>query len=189
LFKRGFKSQCERRSVELRKDFGLQPHEPLLAMEVAKKSDVLVWTEKDIQGLRDDDIKQLTLNDPDSWAAFTMRFQDKHLIVYNSTQSPPRQNSVVMHEMAHIILGHELTSALITEEGHFVPVMYNQDQEDEADWLAGTLLLPRPALLRIKYKNLDNSFASEHFKVSLQMLTWRLRMTGVDSQINSIKSS
>jgi Zn-dependent peptidase ImmA (M78 family) len=189
LFKRGFKSQCERRSVELRKNFGLQPHDPLLAMEVANKSGVLVWTEKDIQGLSEDDIKQLTLNDPDSWAAFTMRFQDKHLIVYNSTQSLPRQNSVVMHEMAHIMLGHELTSASVTNEGHFVPVMYDQDQEDEADWFAGALLLPRPALLKIRYRNLDNSAAIEYFKVSNQMLSWRFRMTGVDYQISAIRNN
>jgi Zn-dependent peptidase ImmA (M78 family) len=189
LFKRGFKSQCERRSVELRKTFGLQPYEPLLAMEVAKKSGVIVWTEQEIQGLSERDVKQLTATDPDSWAAFTMRFQDKHLIVYNSTQSPPRQNSVVMHEMAHILLGHELTSAFVTDEGYFVPVMYNVDQEEEADWLAGTLLLPRPALLSIRYRNLDNSTASEHFKVSSQMLTWRFRMTGVDYQINSARGS
>jgi Zn-dependent peptidase ImmA (M78 family) len=81
------------------------------------------------------------------------------------------------------MLGHELTSASLTEDGHFVPTTYDQDQEDEADWLAGTLLLPRPALLKIRYSQMTDQSATEYFKVSNQMLIWRFRMTGVDYQI------
>lgn len=143
---------------------------------------MVVWHEQDIQGLSEKDFEQLTQKDPDSWSAFTMRFRDRYLVVYNSTQPPPRQNSVVMHELSHIMLGHELTSAAVTEEGHFVPMTYNQDQEDEADWLAGTLLLPRPALVKIKFGNMVDEVATDQFKVSYQMLKWRRRMTGVDYQ-------
>ncbi len=88
-----------------------------------------------------------------------------------------------MHELSHIILGHELTSASLTADGHFVPTTYDQDQEDEADWLAGTLLLPRPALLKIRSLALTDGQARSTYQVSDQMLKWRLRMTGVDYQI------
>lgn len=149
---------------------------------------MIVWNEKDIQGLSELDVRQLTQKDPESWSAFTMRVEDRHLIVYNSTQSSARQNSVVMHELAHITLGHELTSASVTEDGHFVPTTYDQDQEHEADWLAGALLLPRPALLKIKFNNMIDDVAMDYFKVSNQMLTWRFRMTGVDYQIGATRN-
>jgi Zn-dependent peptidase ImmA (M78 family) len=183
LLKRGFKSQCERRSVEIRKGFELKPDDPLSAFALAQNMDVVVWNEQNIEGLSEADFRQLTQEDFDSWSAFTMRVEDRHLVVYNSTQSAARQNSVLMHELSHIMLGHELTSASLTEDGHFVPTTYDQDQEDEADWLAGTLLLPRPALLKIRYSQMTDQSATEYFKVSNQMLIWRFRMTGVDYQI------
>ncbi|MEX0957220.1 MAG: ImmA/IrrE family metallo-endopeptidase [Rhizobiaceae bacterium] len=137
----------------------------------------------DVGDVEDHDVAQLTRLDPESWSAFTIRVEENHLIVFNSSQSAPRRNSVVMHELAHIILGHELTSASLTEDGHFVPTTYNQIQEDEADWLAGALLLPRPALLKIRRLDMTDRTAMEAFMVSQQMLTWRFRMTGVDYQL------
>jgi Zn-dependent peptidase ImmA (M78 family) len=93
-----------------------------------------------------------------------------------------------MHELAHIMLGHELTSAGVTEDGHLIPTSYNQDQEDEADWMAGTLLLPRPILLKIRQANMSEEAATHFFQVSSDMLTWRLRMTGVDYQLRSARN-
>lgn len=185
MLRRGFKSQCERRSVEVRKNFNLGPDAPLSAFTLADVLNVTLWKESEVPEVDINDIHQLCFTDSESWSAFTMRVNDRHLIVFNSTQSIPRQNSVVMHELAHIILGHELTSASLTKEGYFVPTTYNQDQEDEADWLAGTLLLPRPSLLQIRRRNVDDVSAMENYMVSQQMLTWRFRMTGVDHQISN----
>jgi Zn-dependent peptidase ImmA (M78 family) len=146
---------------------------------------VTLWNEQSVRGLPDSDLRQLTLLDGDSWSAFTLRIGIHHLVLYNSVQSAPRINSVVMHELAHITLGHELHSASLSEDGHLVPSNYNQDQEDEADWLGGTLLLPRPALLRIRRENLDDATAMHRFQASSEMLKWRFRMTGVDFQLSS----
>lgn len=187
MLRHGFKAQSERRSVEIRKRFGLQPDAPLNARQVAAAYGILVWTEADIEGVSHDDLVQLTVIDPESWSAFTMRVGENHLIVVNSSQSSPRQNSVIMHELSHILLGHELTSAGLTAEGHFVPTSYNQDQEDEADWLAGTLLLPRSALLGIRSRGLTDVQAQTKYQVSDQMLKWRLRMTGVDYQLTNAR--
>lgn len=171
----------------MRSDIGLRPDSPLSAFDLADRFETTLWSEKDISGVGEDDIAQLTSVDADSWSAFTIRIRSSHLVVYNSSQSDPRRNSVVMHELAHIILGHELTSASLTEDGHFVPTSYDQDQEDEADWLAGTLLLPRPALLNIRRAGLADQQASEEYMVSQQMLTWRFRMTGVDYQLENAR--
>jgi Zn-dependent peptidase ImmA (M78 family) len=88
-----------------------------------------------------------------------------------------------MHELSHIILGHELAEACILEDGSLVPGNFNQEQENEADWLAGTLLLPRPALLLVQSRRMTNLAASDHYMVSHEMLTWRTRMTGVAHQM------
>ncbi|MEO0383612.1 MAG: ImmA/IrrE family metallo-endopeptidase [Pseudomonadota bacterium] len=157
---------------------------PLLAETLANDLNVTVWSERDVSGVSDADIAQLTERDPSSWSAFTIRVGQHHLVVVNSAQSSPRRNSILMHELSHIILGHELTSAALTEDGHFIPATYDQSQEAEADWLAGALLLPRPALLRIRRTGLSDDQAMENYLVSKQMLTWRFRMTGVDYQLS-----
>jgi len=117
------------------------------------------------------------------WSGFTLRRGTRNLIVANSAQSERRQNSVIMHELAHIILGHELPSGMISGSGHFVPSTYNQDQEDEAAWLGGTLLLPRPALLWMRRRRMLDEDAATHFGVSPELLKWRIRMTGIDYQL------
>lgn len=183
MLRRGFKSQCERRSTELRKRLGLGPAEPLSAFDLANHVGVTVWSAAEVDGLSEADLTQLTKTDKESWSAFTLRVRDQNLIVFNSGQSGPRVNSVAMHEISHITLGHELASAGMTEDGHLIPSIYDQDQEDEADWLGGTLLLPRPALLAIRRAGLTDDQAMLAYQVSRQMLTWRFRMTGVDYQI------
>ena len=183
MLRRGFKSQCERRSAEIRKSLGLAHDDPLNGVNLAQQVGATVWNERDIEGLPAADLRQLTIVDGQSWSAFTIRIATRHLVLFNSSQSAPRINSVIMHELAHIALGHELHSASLSEDGHLIPSNYNQDQEDEADWLGGTLLLPRPALLRIRREGLSNAAAMDLFQASEEMLKWRFRMTGVDYQM------
>lgn len=183
MLRRGFKSQCERRSVEIRKSLGLRNDDPLRGVVLAPQFGTTVWSEKDIDGLSTLDLRQLTEIDGKGWSAFTLRVRTRHLVLYNSSQSAPRINSVIMHELAHIALGHELHSASLSDEGHMLPSNYSQDQEDEADWLGGTLLLPRPALLRIRREGLDDDDATRIYQASEDMLRWRFRMTGVDYQL------
>ena len=61
---------------------------------------------------------------------------------------------------------------------------YDQQQEEEADWLSGCLLLPREALVSIKSQKLQPSDAAQIFGVSVKMLNYRLAMTGVNRQFS-----
>ena len=183
--KRGFKSQCEKRSLNIRAQLGLGPTDPLIAKNLATHLDVTIWAADEITGLSLEDIQQLTKTDPDSWSAFTSRIGHKNLIVFNPSQSMPRRNSVIMHELSHIILGHKLADVLTTADGQIVPSHYDQEQEDEADWLAGTLLLPRTALLNVLKSGMDENKICHKYLVSMQMLNWRTRMTGVKYQLKS----
>lgn len=187
-FRRGFKSQCERRAVEIRKDLGLSDISPLDARLLAKKLDITVWSEANVKALDDND--RIVLNDiqDDSWSALTLRCNASHLILYKAGVSLARENSVIMHEISHILLGHELSDAMVSEEGALVPKNYNHDQELEADWLAGTLLLPRPTLLYVLRKNMDRKAVLDSYKVSGQMYDWRIRMTGVKNQLTYLRN-
>ncbi|WP_412555864.1 ImmA/IrrE family metallo-endopeptidase [Shimia sp. MIT1388] len=112
-----------------------------------------------------------------------MRIGTDNLVIYKPVSSEGRRNNVIMHELSHIILGHDLAEACIMDDGSLVPGNFDQDQEDEADWLAGTLLLPRPALISFRRSRMADKVACQQYLVSQEMLKWRLRMTGVDYQL------
>ena len=182
-FRHGFKSQCERRSVEFRRQLGLKQADPLSADQLATHFGVTVWSIRDIAKLDRQDVSVLTDKTDDSWAALTMRIGTENLVVYKPVGSTGRQNNVIMHELAHIILGHDLADACIMEDGSLAPGNFDQAQENEADWLAGTLLLPRPALMLIRGSGISDKSACQRYKVSREMLVWRVRMTGVNYQL------
>ena len=184
-FRRGFKSQCERRAVEVRKDLRLNNLAPLNAFDLANHFKITVWSTIDIVQLSQIDQKNLNEDDEDSWSALTLRDGIHNLIIYKEYQSKYRINSVVMHELSHIMLGHELANACKLEDGSVVPSNFTEDQEDEANWLAGTLLLPRPLLLFIEREKFSHQHVTEEFGVSQDMLIWRKRMTGVSYQIKN----
>jgi Zn-dependent peptidase ImmA (M78 family) len=58
----------------------------------------------------------------------------------------------------------------------------DRQQEDEANWLAGCLLLPRDALVLIRQRRLDLAQAAREYGTSMDMLNYRINVTGVDYQ-------
>jgi hypothetical protein len=60
---------------------------------------------------------------------------------------------------------------------------YSDEQEQEADWHAAALLLPRDALVHHRSRGKTTLEIANHFGVSVALCEWRLRMTGVEIQI------
>jgi Zn-dependent peptidase ImmA (M78 family) len=88
-----------------------------------------------------------------------------------------------MHELSHVLLGHEPARVDVTEDGLLMLNTFDRLQEEEANWLAGCLLLPRNALMAIRGRGLDLRTAARNFGVSLDMLRYRLNVTGVEYQL------
>ena len=61
---------------------------------------------------------------------------------------------------------------------------FNEAAEEEANWLAGALLLPRDALVRLRAQNRPKDVACDEFGVSRQMMEFRMRVTGVERQFS-----
>ena len=55
--------------------------------------------------------------------------------------------------------------------------------ESEADWLAGALLVPRDAALRIVRQKIPIREATTTYGVSPSLLQWRLNQTGARVQV------
>jgi len=119
----------------------------------------------------------------DTWSAITVSDGQKHLIIVNSTHAPSRTNSSLAHELAHVILGHEPSMMFMTPQSGIALRTHNKDQEDEANWLAGCILLPRDALLHIRRSGIGDDQVCSEYGVSLKMFRFRINSTGVDVQV------
>ena len=185
-FDRGFKAWAERSSLSIRSELALAAHDPLSPEKLAAYLEIELLTPKQIPGLSQECCRQLLQVDPDGWSATSFSLGNRAVIIYNPTHSLRRQASDKMHELAHFLIGHEPAQIVLSQDGGIVMRSYNKKQEDEANWLAGCLLLPREALLWIKKQHLDASAACKLFCVSEQLLRFRMNAGGVNLQVQRL---
>lgn len=183
MFVRGFKTWCENTALSLRGDLGLVAEDPLSPRELAKQLDIAVWEAADVPGADPSALRVLLHEDPDSWSAFTVTIGRTRVVVLNSTHSAARAASDLSHELAHIILGHDAARVDVSEDGLLLLHSFDRTQEDEANWLAGCLLIPREALVHIRRQGWTVQHAAKMFGVSVDMVQYRLNVTGVDVQL------
>jgi Zn-dependent peptidase ImmA (M78 family) len=105
------------------------------------------------------------------------------------THSPGRQASDITHELAHIVLGHQPATMIMSPDGTLVMRSYNQKQEEEANWLGWALLLPREALLSLRRRKVAVPGIAASFGVTEILVQYRMRITGVESQIRAANAS
>ena len=177
--RRGFKSWCENTSGAYRSHLGLDLEDRLDPHELAGHLDVLVWTPQDVPDLSRRSMDQLTKVDPSSWSAVTVAAGGQNLVIVNSAHAPTRQRSSLAHELAHVILNHRPATTSVSENGFLFRDHYDVEQEEEADWLGGALLLPREGLLGVYRRTSSSEVIGQIFGVSTKLVDWRLRMTGI----------
>jgi Zn-dependent peptidase ImmA (M78 family) len=166
-------------AADTRSQLGIVAAAPLAALSVAKKHGVLVISINDIPGLSESCIKQLTEVDPTSWSAATLIHPRAKLIITNSAHSLGRQSNSIMHEMAHLICGHQAARTEYLSNGLMMLKAYDKDQEEEADILSATLLLPRVALVQLLSSNTSLEEGADKYGVSVDLLKMRLQRAGV----------
>lgn len=183
MFVRGFKTWCENVSAQHRRKLGLQPYDPLHADKLAAHLEVDVKTPHEIPGVDSETLRVLLHDDPGSWSAITLSVAGKDLVIRNPAHRGGRPNSDLMHELSHLLLGHKPGQTFVSGDGLLILSAFDKPQEDEANWLAGTLLLPRAALLNVRRRRLSEAQVLRAYEVSRDMLRYRMNVTGVDRQV------
>lgn len=179
LLKRGFKTGAERTSENYRSKLKISKFDPLDAFDLAKYLDVPIVG---VDELREDLASNIfsTLRDLSKFSAMWLPNSDgDKIIIHNNYHSKKRQQSNLMHELAHIILGHSIPddrAKLCLMLGlHY----FNEEQEQEAKYLGGCLQITRPGLQWALKRNYSEDEMSDYFNASVDMVRFRLNTTGV----------
>ena len=165
------------------RELGLEPFASLDPRLLASKMGVKIWTPHDVPGVPAASLRQLTKTDPSSWSAVTICVMNKSLIIVNDQDSPERQNNSLAHELSHIALDHRAAQVFVSPTGQMLLSEYDRMQEEEANWLSGTLLVPRDALLNFLTLGHDHKQIAAHFAVTKDVLQMRINLTGVGKQL------
>ena len=180
---RGFKAWAERTAASIRRDLGLSMTQPLDPTALAKYLGIRLINPEDLVGLDLEVRTQLLETDPSGWSAATLVLGPKTIVIYNPRNSKGRQASDIIHELAHVMLGHEPSQVVFSEDGQMATRTFDQKQEDEANWLGWALLLPRDALIAARRARLATPQIAAQYGVSEKLVGFRLQMTGVDMQM------
>lgn len=183
---RGFKSWAERVSLTMREEMKLNSTDPLDPLELASFLGVKVCTPNDIPDLPAEVVHQLLSRDPWGWSAVSLLLPDGGgLVIYNPRKSKGRQASDITHELAHFILDHKPGTIILSPDGDIAMRTFDHKQEEEANWLAWSVLLPREALLRAKRRKLTIAQIASLYGVAESLVTFRLNMSGVEAQLRA----
>ena len=170
---RAFKTEANALGAEIRRELQLRALDRLGPLLLTAHLEIPVVPLSDLQPDAPS-VAHLLYVEPEAFSAVTVFAGRKRMIVYNDRHPTGRQNSNVTHEGAHGLLLHEPKPAV----DHRGCRLWDQDVEDEANWLAGVLLVPEDAALAIARGWMSEEAAALHFGVSEQMLNYRLNITG-----------
>lgn len=186
LLPHGFKAKAEKRAIEFRDQLNLKEHHPLSAFDLANHLGIPVFTPTEL-GLTKSEAHKLQ-KDGSGWSGLTMKdSDDEDLIVYNVYHSPTRQQSTLMHELAHVICKHKLPEPKFIA-GHPLPLReYDPFIEEEANCLGSNLQITRAGLLWALKREMNVEDISQHFIASEAMVKFRIRITGVNKQLENAR--
>lgn len=178
-FERGFKTHANRLALEVREDLDLEHVSPLcpwglaefLAIPIAPLSSLNDGSEE-LAG----HVDYLARRVPNIFSAMTIFHGRRRFIVHNDAHAQTRQRSDLAHELAHALLMHP-PHLPFCETGQRI---FNGGLEAEAGWLGPVLLVPNEAARWASENKLSDQDAAQHFGVSVDLIRFRLRMSGAN---------
>ncbi len=169
-----FRRHAERLATAEREHLGLTPSCKLDPRELAERHGIRVVTLSELPGVTEGQRAFLMRSKSKDLSALTVLQGEQAIIIVNDSHTPQRQANSICHEIAHVLLGHA-AGPIIDEDGVRV---YPERQEDEANWLASSFLVPVKGL-RMLYPKHTRPEIEQNFGVSEELLRWRCNMHGL----------
>lgn len=196
--RRGFKKEAETKSLAIRQQLGIDPKAACPARQVAYLYGVSVSPAQCLKGLvetilSDEFPDQQLVAERMAWllgpegkfSAIVAVINEHKMVLYNAAHSPARQESDIMHELAHIICQHPGDCLQLNADIGLR--RFNVEHEEEAKWLGATLQIPDQGLFSLVKAGLSNQTIADKYGASLDMVVFRRRTLGIDVRLSRSK--
>ena len=172
-----FDKRCEAMAAAIRRDLGCLPWDPLPLDELLRDLGVQTCDPSQIPGVSESSLQVLFGDGAERWSAATS-FKNGHTtVIFNPLLSPGKRTMAVTHELAHVLLAHTPSTFMFATDVAWGMQGYGLQNEAEAEWLMGCLLLPTPVLDRIVLGRWPESLEPLS-GVTSELLHYRFRVTG-----------
>jgi Zn-dependent peptidase ImmA (M78 family) len=176
---RGFKTNAEKTADELRSAIRARSDQPLDLKALAEHVGARIVAADELVPIeRLEEIERLQAF---GFSACTFEVSGRVVVVYNPLRKPDRRASDITHELAHLILEHDLSEVQYLDGVPFRTC--RPDQEEEATTLGGTILLPRKLLLAAARDGLTQEDLARRLGLTTDMARYRWNITGVERQL------
>lgn len=175
----GFKTEANDIAREIRTELALRLVDPLDPWRLAEHLAIPVMPLRDLRDDCPSAVRHFTRVENGAFSGLTVFNGPRRLIVYNDAHAPQRQVSDIAHELSHALLMHPPTQAL----DHRGCRDWDGELEEEANWLAGALLISEEAALLIVRRGLSLRDAAKAFGVSRDMVRFRINVTGARKRV------
>lgn len=196
IFPRGFKAEAERQSLAIRQRFRLGIHQACPARCVAKLHGISVTPAGSLLPLLQAELRvsfpnQVACREQLAWlvdpangefSAVAVKIRGCRLILFNEHHSAVRQESDIMHELAHLLREHQGDALELNSDISLRSV--NKAHEAEAEWLGAALQIPEAGLMYHARAGRTTSQIAEVYGASLQLATYRWNMVGVNRRLH-----
>ena len=182
--RRGFKTEANATASEIRAELKLHSIAPLNPWELANHLEIPVMTLSSFGPTIPTAVAYFLEKDTKAFSAMTVFDGTRRAIVYNDSHSKSRQASDISHEISHGVLLH--TPRQVFDGSGCRD--WNEDEEDEANWLAGVLLITEAAAISVVRRGLTIEQAAAEYCVSTQMMRWRINATGAHTRVNRTRN-
>ena len=181
--RRGFKAEAKAIAREVRDEMSLAPTSCLDPWRLAEHLCIPVIPMSSFIAAEPDAVRFYQNEGEAMFSGATVFREFRRTVVFNDAHAPGRQANDIVHELGHGLLGHSPTVAM-DELGcrH-----WDQEMEDEADWLSSVLLVPEEAALFIVRRGWSTAKAAAEYGVSRRMIHWRVNATGARKRVQRMR--
>lgn len=116
----------------------------------------------------------------------------RKVVILNPTHGRARTNATLMEEICHVFLGHQANRLAIIandEHGKTLARDYRKADEEEAYATGAAALVPFGALRRQILKGREATEIAKHFRVSKDLIEYRLKVTRLWRTYKSARSN
>lgn len=159
---------------EERAGLGLGPQDPLDPYKLADAHGIPVYCLTDCldHGLSLQAAEHSAEQHTSSWSAMLVPLGTARVIIENDAHAPVRRRSNIAHELGHHLLEHPFDQVIFGEDHKRV---FDEQQEKQAAFMAGELLIPLKAAERMAFDGWDNTSVAARYGVSEQFAQMQMK--------------
>lgn len=175
--------QFELRAIGFRNFAGVRDDAPLDPFRLAAFANLFVLDFEQIQGLSAATREHLLGTGSEAWSggATSRALPDgRKIVILNPTHGRLRTNATLMEEISHVFLGHQANRLhVVTEDerGRTSSRDYRKADEEAAYGTGAAALVPYSSLRRSVFKGETSTQIAKHFRVSRELVEYRLKVT------------